>query len=133
MHPIFFSKPEWPTLKPAHRLKTGSALPVWPGLCFYRPLESRARFFAGTIEHLGLIVGSQEKARALVEHFGSIDLLSRASVEQLQTFVPRAKALRLISSLRLDGKLHVAEVRRFGARRRCVERPQAPCPSAQSR
>ena len=54
-----------------------------------------------TIEHLALIVGSQEKAHALLEHFGSLDLLSRASVEQLTSFVSRAKAVRLISSLRL--------------------------------
>jgi DNA repair protein RadC len=74
----------------------------------------------GTIEHLGLIVGSQEKAQALVEHFGSIDLLSRASVEQLQTFVPRAKALLLISSLRLG-----AVVLREERQRRTLEDPLA--------
>jgi DNA repair protein RadC len=74
----------------------------------------------GTIEQLGLIVGSQEKAQALVEHFGSIDLLSRASVEQLQTFVPRAKALRLISSLRLG-----AVVLREERQRRTLEDPLA--------
>jgi hypothetical protein len=33
----------------------------------------------GTIEHLGLIVGSQEKAQALVEHFGHARYLSRSS------------------------------------------------------
>ena len=55
-----------------------------------------------TIEHLGLILGSQKKAQTHLEHFGSLDLLSRASVEQLTSFISRSKALRLISSLRLS-------------------------------
>jgi DNA repair protein RadC len=52
-------------------------------------------------EHLGLILGSQKAADALLDHFGSLAVLARASVEELLPFVPRAKALRLVSSLRM--------------------------------
>jgi hypothetical protein len=48
-----------------------------------------------SIEHLGLIVGSQSKAEALLQHFGSLPLLARASVQELLPFLSRAKALRL--------------------------------------
>ena len=54
-----------------------------------------------TAEHLGLIVGSQKQADALLEHFGSLAVLARASVEELLPFVPRSRALRLVSSLRM--------------------------------
>jgi DNA repair protein RadC len=37
----------------------------------------------------------------LLEHFGSIAHLSRASVQELLPFLPRAKAAQLVSSLRL--------------------------------
>jgi hypothetical protein len=36
-----------------------------------------------------------------IQHFGSLSVLSRASVDQLLPFVSRSKALRLISSLRV--------------------------------
>jgi DNA repair protein RadC len=52
-----------------------------------------------TAEHLGLTVGSQKAADALLSHFGSLTLLARASVQELLPFVPRSKALRLVSSL----------------------------------
>jgi DNA repair protein RadC len=54
-----------------------------------------------TAEHLGLILGSQKAADTLLEHFGSLSVLSRASVEELLPFVSRSKALRLVSSLRM--------------------------------
>jgi DNA repair protein RadC len=54
-----------------------------------------------TTEHLGLILGSQKAADTLLKHFGSLALLARASVEELLPFVPRSKALRLVSSLRM--------------------------------
>jgi DNA repair protein RadC len=54
-----------------------------------------------TAEHLGLILGSQKAADVLLDHFGSLTVLARASVEELLPFVPRAKALRLVSSLRM--------------------------------
>jgi DNA repair protein RadC len=54
-----------------------------------------------SVEHLGLILGDQEKAALLLQHFGSIALLARASVHELLPFVTRSKALRLVSSLRL--------------------------------
>src|SRR6201987_883851 len=54
-----------------------------------------------TAEHLGLIVGSQKQADALLEHFGSLAVLARASVDELLPFVPRSRALRLVSSLRM--------------------------------
>jgi len=54
-----------------------------------------------TAEHLGLIVGSQKQADALLKHFGSLTLLTRASFEELLAFVSRSKALRLVSSLRM--------------------------------
>jgi DNA repair protein RadC len=54
-----------------------------------------------TAEHLGLILGSQKQADALLEHFGSLTVLARASVQELLLFVSQAKALRLVSSLRM--------------------------------
>jgi DNA repair protein RadC len=54
-----------------------------------------------SIEHLGLILGSQKQAATLVKHFGSLTVLSRASVDELLPFVSRSKALRLVSSLRM--------------------------------
>ena len=54
-----------------------------------------------TAEHLGLILGSQKQADALLDHFGSLAVLARASVEELLPFVPRSRALRLVSSLRM--------------------------------
>ncbi len=54
-----------------------------------------------TTEHLGLILGSQKAADVLLDHFGSLAVLARASVQELLPFVPRSKALRLVSSLRM--------------------------------
>ena len=54
-----------------------------------------------TAEHLGLILGSRKAADVLLHHFGSLAVMARASVEELLPFVPRAKALRLVSSLRM--------------------------------
>ena len=54
-----------------------------------------------TTEHLGLILGSQKAADVLLDHFGSLAVLARASVEELLPFVLRSKALRLVSSLRM--------------------------------
>jgi hypothetical protein len=51
-----------------------------------------------TTEHLGLILGSQKQAEALLKHFGSLTVLASASVEELLPFIPRSKALRLVSS-----------------------------------
>jgi DNA repair protein RadC len=48
-----------------------------------------------------LILDSQKQADALLKHFGSLTVLARASVEELLPFVPRSKALRLVSSLRM--------------------------------
>ena len=50
---------------------------------------------------LGLIVGNQTKASALLQHFGSLPLLAQASLEQLLPFVSRAQAFRVISACRL--------------------------------
>jgi DNA repair protein RadC len=47
-------------------------------------------------------VGSQLKAEALLQHFGSLAVLACASVQELLPFLSRAKALRLISSLRMS-------------------------------
>jgi DNA repair protein RadC len=54
-----------------------------------------------TAEHLGLILGSQKQADALLKHFGSLTVLARASVHELLPFVSRSRALRLVSSLRM--------------------------------
>ena len=54
-----------------------------------------------TAEHLGLILGSQKQADALLEHFGSLTVLARASVQELLPFVSQSKALRFVSSLRI--------------------------------
>ena len=52
-------------------------------------------------EHLGVVLGSQRDANALLQHFGSLAILAQASVEQLVPFISRSKAIRLVSSLRM--------------------------------
>ena len=61
----------------------------------------------------------------LLEHFGSLTVLARASVQEFLPFLPRTKALRLIGSLRMsavvlgeeresltiDSPLQIAEMR----------------------
>jgi DNA repair protein RadC len=54
-----------------------------------------------SVEHLGLILGSPKQADALLEHFGSLSVLARASVQELLPFVSQSKALRVVSSLRM--------------------------------
>ena len=54
-----------------------------------------------SVEHLGLILGSQKQAAAILKHFGSLSVLARASVDELLAFVSRSKAIRLVSSLRM--------------------------------
>jgi hypothetical protein len=54
-----------------------------------------------TVEHLGLILKDQDKAVTLLNHFGSIANLARASVQDLSAFLSRDKAAQLVSSLRL--------------------------------
>ena len=46
-------------------------------------------------------MGSQKQANALLQHFGSLTGLARASVQELLPFVSQSKALRLVSSLRM--------------------------------
>jgi DNA repair protein RadC len=48
-----------------------------------------------------LILKDQRKAAALLQHFGSIASLGRASVQDLLPFLPREQAAQLVSSLRL--------------------------------
>jgi len=43
-------------------------------------LVSYASEALDTAEHIGLILGSQKQADALLEHFGSLTVLARASV-----------------------------------------------------
>src|ERR1700722_12167504 len=45
-------------------------------------------------EHLGVVLGSQKDANALLQHFGSLAVLAQASVEQLVAFISRSKAIR---------------------------------------
>jgi len=49
-----------------------------------------------------LILGSQKQADALLDHFGSLTVLARASVQELLPFVSQSKALRLVSALRMS-------------------------------
>jgi DNA repair protein RadC len=62
-------------------------------------------------EHLGVVLGSQRDADALLQHFGSLSILAQASVEQLLPFVSRSKAIRLVSSLQM-GAVTLREERR---------------------
>ena len=64
-------------------------------------------------EHLGLILSSQKDADKLLKHFGSLNQLARASVQELLPFVSRSKALPLVNSrwmgavaLREEGRRH---------------------------
>jgi len=54
-----------------------------------------------TVEHLGLILKDQSKARALLKRFGSFSQLAPASVQELLPFLSPAKAAQLVSTLRL--------------------------------
>jgi DNA repair protein RadC len=62
-------------------------------------------------EHLGVVLGSQKDANALLQPFGSLAILAQASVEQLVPFISRSKAIRLVSSLRM-GAVTLREERR---------------------
>ena len=44
---------------------------------------------------------AKKHADVLLKHFGSLNRLARASVQELLPFVSRSKALRLVSSLRM--------------------------------
>ena len=52
------------------------------------------------MQHLGLIVKNQNTANFLLQHFGSLDQLARASVQELSRFLSPAKASRVVSALR---------------------------------
>jgi DNA repair protein RadC len=60
-----------------------------------------------SVEHLGLILGSQKQADALLKHFGSLTVLARASVEELVPFVSRSKAFTT-SQFASDGRRRAA-------------------------
>ncbi len=53
-------------------------------------------------EHLWLIIGSETAGSTLIQHFGSISALSRASLQQLRAFLPRTKAIRLMVALQVS-------------------------------
>jgi DNA repair protein RadC len=73
-----------------------------------------------TVEHLGLILKDQNKAATLLEHFGSIANLARASVQDLSAFLSCDKAAQLVSSLRL-----AAVALREGRTRLLIDTPLA--------
>jgi DNA repair protein RadC len=73
-----------------------------------------------SVEHLGLIIGDQAKAVALLQSFGSIPQLACASVQELLHFVSRAKAVRVVSALRL-----AAVALRQERQQLAIEQPQA--------
>lgn len=57
--------------------------------------EKLARYGSSALsglEHLTLLVGKEDLALALIQHFGSIKALSRASLQQLRQFLPQRKA-----------------------------------------
>jgi hypothetical protein len=47
-------------------------------------------------EHLGLIIGNETLGSELIQHFGLVSALSRASLQQIRAFLPRTKAIRLM-------------------------------------
>jgi DNA repair protein RadC len=67
--------------------------------------EKLARYGSSTlsgVEHLTLILGKEDLAEALIRHFGSINALSRASLQQLLQFLPRRKAETLVAALSMS-------------------------------
>jgi DNA repair protein RadC len=50
-------------------------------------------------EHLVLLVGKQSVATALIRHFGSIKVLSRAALVELRQFLPKRKAEAVMAAL----------------------------------
>jgi DNA repair protein RadC len=54
-----------------------------------------------TVEHLGLVLNNQSTALSLLEHFGSVANLTRASVQDFLQFVSPAQAAQLVCALRL--------------------------------
>jgi len=60
-------------------------------------------------EHLGLLVGNQTIAIELLQHFGSIRNLSRATVAELTPYLPKATAQTLIAALSISSRATVEE------------------------
>ena len=72
---------------------------LYPGVWLSPDLAQPAE--ASAAQEYRLFLDSQRDANALLRHFGSLAILARTSVEQLLPFISRAKALRLVSSLRM--------------------------------
>jgi DNA repair protein RadC len=54
------------------------------------------------VEHLTLLVGNQSLAETLINHFGSLKALSRASFQQLRRFLPQRKAETVMAALSIS-------------------------------
>jgi DNA repair protein RadC len=54
------------------------------------------------LEHLGLLVGKNSHADALLRHFGSLQALSRASFKELRQFLPKNKAEAVMAALSIS-------------------------------
>jgi len=61
------------------------------------------------VEHLTLLVGKEAAALGLLEHFGSLQQLSRASLAELQQFVSKAKAATLLAALSVSTRIDCGE------------------------
>jgi hypothetical protein len=76
------------------------------------PADSFSRYGSNgltDVEHLTLLVGKESAARGLMEHFGSLQQLSRASLAELQQFVSKAKAATLLAPLSVSTRVHCGE------------------------
>jgi DNA repair protein RadC len=54
------------------------------------------------VEHLGLLIGTDSLVDALLDHFGSLKELSRASLNELRQFLPRRKAEAVMAALAIS-------------------------------
>jgi DNA repair protein RadC len=76
------------------------AAPSSPSLC---PRVSEKLALCGStalsgLEHLALLLGNEEIASDLIRHFGSIKVLSRATLQQIRQFLPRRKAETVVAA-----------------------------------
>jgi DNA repair protein RadC len=59
------------------------------------------------IEHLGLLVGKETLAARLLNHFGSLKALTKASAVELGAFMTTRKAERLVAALAVSARAQV--------------------------
>jgi DNA repair protein RadC len=87
--------------------QTGESSSHWSSVG--EKLERYGSSALSTNEHLTLLVGKEAIARDLLQHFGSLKNLSRATLPELTPFLSKTKAHTLIAALSVSSRATVEE------------------------